>query len=217
LNAIDKSLIRLADFKYLKIPEEELQRQMKFITLLESDLVNEKLVSANLNNEVKNTLKKFCVVGRTIAENWQKFGSIEYLNDNIEYYFSPIINDLLDFVDEKVLDEDLKDFFDRYLKEVFKTFNYVINFYKSIASRRSQIFHSLLNDVIEPRFHNLTLSQKAILLVSSIEGVCCTLVGARKESYVDDIIKVLDYELIDNAENVFKVIKEEYLKILLSE
>lgn len=216
LNAIDKSLIRLTDFKYVEIPEAELQRQIKFIILLESDLVNEKLPPANLNNEAKNTLKKFCILGKTIAENWQKFGSIEYLNDNIEYYFSPLINDLLDFVDEKVSDEDLKESFDRYLKELFKTFNYVINFYKSKASKRSRIFHSLLNDMLEPRFHNLTLSQKAILLISSIKGVSCTLVGARKESYVDDILKILQYEPIDNAENIFRAVKEEYLKILLN-
>ena len=215
LNAIDKSLIRFADFKYIEIPEEELHRQMKFIILLESDIVHERLPSANLNNEVKDTLRRFCIIGKTIAENWQKFGSIEYLNDNIEYYFSPLINDLLDFIDEKVSDESLKASFDHYLKELFKTFNYVINFYKSIASKRSQIFHSLLNDMIAPRFHNLSLSQKAILLITSVEGVSCTLVGARKESYVDDILKVLQYEPIDNAENVFKTVKEEYLKILL--
>lgn len=217
LNAIDKALIRLADFKYIEIPKEELYRQMKFITLLESDLVNEKLSSANLVDEVKTVLKKFCNIGNTIAKNWQKFGSIEYLNDNIEYYFSPLINDLLDFIDEKVLDENLKESFDHYLKELFKTFNYVINFYKSIASKRSQIFHSLLNDMIEPRFHNLSLSQKAVLLITSVKGVSCTLVGARKESYVDDILKVLEYEPIDNAENVFKIVKEEYFKILSNE
>jgi len=216
LNAIDKSLIRLADFKFIEIPEEEIQRQMKFIILLESDLVNEKLPSANLNDEVKNTLKKYCNIGKTIAENWQKFGSIEYLNDNIEYYFSPMINDLLDFIDEKVSDANFKDSFEHYLKELFKTFNYIINFYKYCASKRSQIFHSILNDMISPRYHHLSLSQKVVLLITSIEGVSCTLVGMRKESYVDDILKVFEYEPIDNVENVFKRVKEEYLKLLLN-
>ena len=69
----------------------------------------------------------------------------------------------------------------------------------------------MLNTSVEPKqadkFKDLTLSQKAILLINSVKGFSCTLVGMRQKAYVDDILTSLKVEKIENAEEIFKELK----------
>ena len=43
-------------------------------------------------------------------------------------------------------------------------------------------------------YHQLSLSQKSVLMINSLSEISCTLVGMRKEEYVNDIIEITDYK-----------------------
>jgi|WetSurMetagenome_2_1015567.scaffolds.fasta_scaffold06143_6 aryl-alcohol dehydrogenase-like predicted oxidoreductase len=215
LNAItSKGLIRLADFEYTEITESELLKQVKFLCVIENDLLKEKFPNFRIPPEDVKVIKSLLTFGENMKDNALTFGSYEHLTDIIENYFSPRINYLMDYFEAKVSDDYTLESFNKYIKEVFRLFNYLSNFYRVTADKRGKYIHSVMNDIIEEKYHGLSLSQKAILILNSIDGVDCVLVGARNEKYVDDVLKVLDYEKIENATNIFEEIRGEIKNIV---
>lgn len=211
LNAITRGgLIRLSDFEYNEISESELLRQVKFVCITEDDLLKEKFPKFLIPPDDIKVIKSLLTFGENIKDNVLSFGSYEHLTDMIENYFSPRVNYLMDYFENKISDDFTLDAFNKYIKEVLRLFNYLSNFYRVFAAERSKIIHSIINDYSDSRFHKLTLSQKAILLVSSIEGVDCVLVGARQEKYVEDVLKIMDYDKIENAKEIIEKIRKEF-------
>ena len=210
LNAITKKgLVRLADFKSDAFNKDEYRKRFEVLKLMEDDFANEKLPNTNFPEKEKETLVSLFTLGSKIGENSMNFGSIEHLNDVIEQYFSPRINYLMDFFEDKVSDDNLTKQFDKYLKLVFGALNMLSNYYKESAVKRSAYLHSLIDGATGGKTEGLPLSQKAILLLSSVDGVDCVLTGARKEKYIDDLAEIEKLERIENAESVFIKIKEE--------
>jgi len=215
LNAItSQGLIRLADFEYNEVTENELLRQVKFLCIMEDNLLDDKFPNFRIPPEDTKIIKSLFTFGENIKDNTLLFGSYEHLTDIIENYYSPRINYLLDYFETKISDDYTLENFNKYIKEVYRLFNYLSNFYRVTADKRAKYIHSIMNDIFDKKFHGLTLSQKAILMLNSIDGVDCVLVGARKEKYVDDVLKILDYEKIDNAMDIFEKIKNEIKNIV---
>ncbi len=210
LNAItSKGLVRLAEFNAEPFLEKDFIKQIKLVALMEDDLLTEKLESENLSDDDLKKLNKFLSLGKLVDENWKFFGSIEHFNDVVTQLIDPRIDFLVNFFDEKINDENVKGFFGRYIKECYKLLNFVSNYYKLRAGKRSSFINNLLNKSLDGKFQNLTLSQKAVLLLNSVEGVSCVLAGIRKEKYVNDIIKILNEEKITNAAEIIKFVSGE--------
>jgi len=210
LNAItSKGLVRLADFKWEAFNEKDFIKQMKLVSLMEEDLLNEKLENENLDEIDLNYLKKLLTFGKLVDENWKYFGSIEHFNDVVSQLLAPRIDSLMNIFNEKINNNNVKDFFKSYIKESYKLLNFVSNYYKLRAEKRGKFVHRLIDKNLDEKYHRLTLSQKAILLLSSVEGVTTVLVGARKEFYVEDIVKILNESKIENAKEIIKVVSKE--------
>ncbi|MEO8210094.1 MAG: aldo/keto reductase [bacterium] len=210
LNAItSKGLVRLSEFKAEPFEEKDFIKQMKLVSLMEDDLINEKLISENLGEEELIKVKKLLSFGNLVEENWKFFGSIEHFNDVVSQLLAPKIDLLINFFDEKINNENIKDFFGRYIKECYKLLNFVSNYYKLRADKRSNFINSMINKDLDPKFKNLTLSQKAILLLNSVEGVSCVLIGMRKEKYVNDILNIPGDEKIENAKTIIMNVSRE--------
>lgn len=201
LNAItSKGLVRLADFHPEPFQEKDFIKQMKLVSMMEDELLNDKIPEENLNNDTKDILKKNLTFGNTIEKDWKFFGSIEHYNDVISQLFVPRIDFLINTFEKNISSVNTKDFFERYIKECYKLLNFVGNYYKLRADRRSKIIHELINKKLDENFHNLTLSQKTILLLKSVDGVSCILVGMRKEKYVDDVLKIPNEKIFNSRE-----------------
>lgn len=210
LNAItSKGLVRLAEFSAEPFHEKDFIKQIKLVSLMEDDLINEKIGNEFINETDLKKLKNYLTFGRTVEENWKFFGSIEHFNDLITQRFVPRIDFLIKFFDEKISSEYIRDFFGKYIKECYKLLNFVSNYYKLRAEKRSIFINSLINKNLDVKFQNLTLSQKAILLLTSVEGISCVLIGMRKEKYVEDAFKILNEEKITNAELIIKYVSRE--------
>ena len=217
LNAITtKGLVRLADFDAKDITKEEIAKKIKLVLTLEDDFLKEKLANIIIPEDDMKILKSLFAFGKTFYDNWKSFGSIEHLNDFIENYLSSRIQYLSDYFEDKITDDFILESFNKYMSEVFELMNFVSGYYKNSAGKRSKYLHNIINDLCDSKYHGLTLSQKAVLLVNSVDGVNCTLVGTRKEEYVDDMVKILDYEKIENAKEVFIKIREELRKVDLT-
>lgn len=215
LNAItSKGLIRLADFEHNEISENELLRQVKFVCIAENDLLNEKFSKFLIPPEDTKVIKSLLTFGENVKDNALTFGSYEHLTDMIENYFSPRVNYLMDYFENKVSDDFTIESFNKYINEVLKLFSYLSNFYRIFAAKRSKLIHTIINDHSNVKFHGLTLSQKAILLINSINGVDCVLVGARQEQYVEDVLKIMDFEKIENATEILEKIRSEIKNIM---
>ena len=213
LNAItSKGLVRLADFDYKDHDAQDFMKQVQRVKLMEDDMIQEKLVNYQLSENDDKILKGLFKFGKKIEENWSDFGSIEHLNDSIEHYFGPRINYLMDYFEANFSEEDMQNYFGKYLKELYRLLNLTTNYYKISAMRRNSFIHSVIDTLADPKYYHLTLSQKAILILLSVKGVSTVLVGARREQYVEDIIKVIDLPAIDNAKDILYKLQEELLK-----
>jgi hypothetical protein len=167
-------------------------KYLEVVNAIEDDFLKDAITNLNLSKEEIGFLSNNFVFGRVLESNWQKFGSIEHLNDFIEQHLSFKLNNLIDFFDDKISDEYFVQLFDRYMKFVFKILNLISCYYKEFANKRSEYFHSLINDFVPEEVKPMSLSQKALLVVGSAEGVDIVLVGARKEKYVIDVKGMMD-------------------------
>lgn len=213
LNAItSKGLVRLAEFHFTPYTEKDFYKQIEKVKLMEDDMIKEKLVTYSIDEEEMTKLKKLFTFGKIIDENWKYFGSIEHFNDNVEHHFVPKINYLIEQFDTHYQNEDTLEFLKKLLNNIYIMLNLVSNHYKMKASKRSSFINKCINDLTDENFHKLTLSQKAIALINSIDGVSCVLVGARKDKYVDDIAHVLHYPPVENAKQIFLRLHEELMQ-----
>jgi ElaB/YqjD/DUF883 family membrane-anchored ribosome-binding protein len=62
------------------------------------------------------------------------------------------------------------------------------------ANEENKKLHEKLNQYLDNNYHQLSLSQKSVLMLNSLREVSCTLVGMRKEEYVNDILEIADYK-----------------------
>ena len=210
LNAITETgLIRLADFNADAFSREELLKYLEVLVSMEEDFLTGAEANLYLDAEDFKILKANLNFSEMLKNYWEKFGSIEHLNDYIEFSFSYRLHALMDFFEEKVKDEHFTDRFDKYVKLVFKVLNLITNYYKEKADVRSKYFHSIIDKHLEKEFQHLTLSQKAVLVTNSVPGVDCVLVGARKEVYVDDIKPLLYSEKTKHYSEILSNIREE--------
>lgn len=215
LNSVTKNgLIRLAEFDVQKFDEDDFHRNCEHILLAEDDFANGKIPNTGISEADKDLVISLFDSGKKIYENWNNFGSVEHLNDLIEHYFSPRINYLMDYFEDKITDDHLKEYFDKYLVLLFRVMNQVSNYYKHFAAKRSRYINGIIDAEFGEETKGLTLSQKAIHLVGSLPGVDCVLVGARKEDYVDDIKPLLKEGKISGPEKAFIKIRDEIEKII---
>ena len=210
LNAITtKGLVRLADFDYKEHNEKAFMAQVQKVMFLEDDMLKEKLPNYDVKAVDMKTLEGLFVSGQKIEENWDKFGTIEHFNDVVEHYFGPRINYLMDYFEENFPEHDMSEYFNNYLTELYKLLNYTSNYYKITAGRRSGFIHGIIDTHADEQYYKLTLSQKAVLLLLSIDGVNTVLIGARKDEYINDLLPILDMPKIENAKDILIRLHDE--------
>lgn len=210
LNAISsKGLVRFSDFSFDAFNEKDFIRQIRLVRLMEDDFMDERIANENLSGDEVKEFGKLFEFGRLIEENWKFFGSIEHFNDMIMQNFAPKISAVTRLTEEKISDEDLKKFSADYIKETYLLLNFVGNYYKMKAAKRSSFIHGLINKNLDGKYHSLTLSQKTMLLLASVNGIDGILAGIRKESYVDDALQILSAEKIKNAKEIIRFVSEE--------
>lgn len=194
-----KGLVRTVDHQIGEFIEKDFFAGLKQCLVLEQELTGD--LNEVITEDQKDVLKNF-IIAKEIDKNWKHFGSIENFNDMLEHYFSLRLNAMYDFMETTVTESGIKEKFDTYISFVNVTLNLLGNYYRINNLARNKFFHSTLDKYLPEEYHNLTLSQKTLLILRSVKGVDCVLVGARRNAYVDDIVKVADLPLLENADRI---------------
>jgi aryl-alcohol dehydrogenase-like predicted oxidoreductase len=214
LNAITpKGLNRLADFEvnpaYTKLDETQIIAEINLLESMEDDFLKDYLEILNLSGENRSAVNYFLKAGQLLSENWKSFGSIENFNDVKKQFLIPRVNFAIStMLISPNITSEMKDRLDKIARQVNKLMGITETIYGLIANSRSKDLHLKLNTSVNinlaDKFKELTLSQKAILLINSIKEISCTLVGMRQKKYVDDVIGALKAEEIENAMEILE-------------
>jgi len=217
LNALtSKGLNRLADFEinpeYLKLDEAQIIAEVSLLESMEEDFLKDYMEILSLSKENSDAITYFLKAGQLLKENWKSFGSIESFNDVKKQFLIPRVNFAITAIaDSPNLTSEMKDRLDKIAKQVNKMMGIIETIYGIIANSRSKDLHLMLNTAVDSKqadmFKDLALSQKAILLINSIYVISCTLVGMRQKAYVNDVLKSMKAEKIENAEEIMRAIK----------
>lgn len=213
LNSITaKGLIRLADFTVENYSDSDFREQLTLSTELENNLKDREIAQFNIEDTSLSKLKAILQIATSIKENWNNFTSIEHLNDIIDNFFLPRINYLDDFFHSKQFEQDTEDYFDNYLFELKKLIKMVSNIYKIKANKRNNSVKNIVDSYLKKELQNLSLSQKAVQVLRSVDGVGCVLVGAKRLNYVDEMIELLNVKSVSVAPKILKKLREDIFK-----
>lgn len=213
LNALgDGGLNRLADFtvneEYSKLEEAQIIAEINLLDLMEEEFTKEYLDILNLSEENKQAVNYFLKAGQLLKENWKNFASIENFNDVKKQFLIPRVNyALTTLVSTPNLTEEMKTKLDKIARQINKLMGIMDSIYGLLANVRSKNIHTNLNKLSEASgsdISTLTLSQKAILMINSLDEISCSLVGMRHEKYVDDIITSLEQPRLENAHKIWE-------------
>jgi hypothetical protein len=163
----------------------------------------------NLSKENYDAVKYFLKAGELLRLNWKNFGTIENFNDVKKQFLIPRVNFAIStMVNSSNLTNPMREKLDAIAQQVNKLTSIIETIYGLIANMRSKEIHEKLNGLIDDSinidFKSLHLSQKAILLLNSIDKVNCTLVGMRQKKYVDDVIGSMRAIKIENTEDILR-------------
>jgi aryl-alcohol dehydrogenase-like predicted oxidoreductase len=214
LNAIqDKKLERLADFdlhpEFLSLDETQIIAEINLLDSMEEAFLKDYVEILELSDQNREAVNYFLKAGQLLKENWKSFGSIESFNDVKKQFLIPRVNYAFStMIKSPNITSEMKDRLDVIAKQINKLMKIMETIYGLMANTRSREISNKLDLSITGEqaksFRDLSLSQKAILLINSLEGVSTTLVGMRHEKYVADVVKSLKMNMIDNAEELFE-------------
>jgi hypothetical protein len=214
LNAIkDKKLNRIADFgtnpEYLKLEEAQIITELNLLDSMEEDFLKEYLEVLKLSEQNSEAVNYFLKAGQILKENWKSFGSIENFNDVKKQFLIPRVNYAFTVMMRSPnITNEMKNRLDAIARQINKLMDIIETIYGLMANTRSKAIHKKLDKLVDenlyPDFKNLTLSQKAVLLLNSFPEISCTLVGMRQKKYIDDVAGSLKRPVIGSAKEILE-------------
>jgi hypothetical protein len=203
-------LKRLADFpvqpEYTKLEEAHIIAEIGLLESMEDDFLKEYLPVLNLTEDIKNNIGSFLKAGVMLKENWKNFGSIENFNDIKKRFLIPRVNSAFSTISfTQNVSEEMKNKLDKIAAQINKLIGIIDSIYGLMANINSKKIHGKLDDKIESdKLRNLPLSQKALIMLTSLDSIDCVLVGMRQNKYVDDVTESMKADRIENADVVLK-------------
>ncbi len=208
LNAIiGKQLIRLADFPEREVPpEEEIDDLLHDIRLQEEEFASHQLRELGLDVQDRDAVEQFLTLGRNLDEgNWHEFATTEEWQEISEKILAPRIQyafNILRPASQEV--PSVLKFLTNYAESIDEAFEHLTNYYANRGRGRSLKLHQALDALIGKDYSELSLSQKAVLLIRSLPQVSSVLVGMRSEEYVDDVVYGLQAQQVPNAGEIWQ-------------
>lgn len=206
LNAIIKNqLIRLADF-----PETENRSEAEINELIEDLSKQEKILLEkyvnflNVSPSERKNLVECLSLAQVLRANRQNFTSPGNFKDVKAYHLIPRANFAVNLLGKYFDDEKTV----RTLRNYAVTVNILLDsIYSSLGKRQNEKnrhIHKKLDAYLNNEQRKLTLSQKSVLMINSLQSVTTTLVGMRNEEYVNDVYGSMQTDFIENPANFWE-------------
>jgi len=204
LNAISNNkLIRLADYLVTEDRNDE-----EIFSLIEDlgkqeNLIIEKYINyIGLSASQKKNIVDCISVSPILKSNYNKFNDPGNFNEIKNTYLIPRANFAINEIGKRFTDDEK---IVRALRNYAVTTNILLDsIFSNLArqkNRDNEIFHKAINEIANNEQQELSLSQKAILLINSVPEVTCTLVGMKSINYVADIQKSIKSKFIEKYED----------------
>lgn len=203
INAMNNDeLLKLANVsvKY-NVTKDEVDKGIKEL-VEEENIIHNKLLK-KIDKNLFLPMRECLSVGIDLNEGLEKFENIDkfiYMKNNM--YFSRA-NFAVDEVIKTLKKQKEIERIENYLEKLTYVVEAVESYFGIEINRSKEFVHQLVYEFLDETRKELPLSQKALLMVHSLPGISTTLVGMRKEEYVDDVLKNLGYSKIDRAKEYF--------------
>lgn len=207
LNAFyNNQLIRLAEPPiYTEITEDEIRTAIFRLKKNEMGMKN-LLTGSVLDNKIQNDLPNLLCIGNYVEENWKKLSSPPQLNELFAQHFHPRFQYVRQIVqDAPQASDELQATFHHYRMSYRDTIETLAAFLSNKTRSLNQNIHAKLASILPGEFIDATLSQKALLALTSTPGITSTLLGMRTVDYVDDAHSVMS--LVENSTQSFDWVK----------
>ncbi len=207
LNAIvDRKLFRLADYPEREYPpEEDIDVLIHDIALQEKEFKESVIPQLELREQIIDAIDKLLGFGKWLDNSqWRHLAGVEEWRELLFSVIKPRIQYVYDLLRQSSkLNKELFSFLEEYAETLDEAIEHITNYYLTRANASAAEIHSKLDTLLSSEFHSLSLSQKSILLLRSIQAVSSVLVGMRSEEYVEDVMYGLYAKPIDSVEEIW--------------
>jgi aryl-alcohol dehydrogenase-like predicted oxidoreductase len=200
LNAIaNGTLLRLAEVRVAgRTSDNEVHDLVDKIISSEKVLKDTILPKLGLEPAVQSQVMEQLATGEVLKQYWHSFGTYERWQELREYYFSPRIRGVFQFLQQQVPSaEDISSWMTSHREKLEELLEAVGSRYGEQAANRCAQIKENLSSVEMEWSEAATLSQMAIRALRSTTGITTVLVGMRREAYVMDVLE----ELVRPVEN----------------
>lgn len=200
LNAIIKNqLIRLADFPVTENrSENEINELIEDLSRQEKSIIEKYVNFINISPSERKNLIECLSLAEILKSNRKNFTNPGNFKEMKGYYFIPRANYAINLLGKHFDDDNTV----RYLRNYAVTVNILLNSIQSSVAKKqnekNRHIHQKLDAYLSEEQKKLTLSQKSVLMINSLQSVTSTLVGMRSEEYVDDVIGSIMSDLMEN-------------------
>ena len=191
LNAIiGTRLIRLAEAGPVRpFSKPEIVRRIMDLLDSESFLTDSLLAALKLPPSIAERLIRNAALGKVLLENWEKFQTLAQWQSVKANYFIPRINEVVQFM--ATLEDspaELSTWMKSHVDTAQKAFEAVESRYLAHRAARSDALRGRVAG-LDPEWAAAgTLSRMALRAVRSTPGVTAVLAGARRHTYVEEVV-----------------------------
>ena len=200
LNAIiNDTLLRLAEVRVAgRTSDNEVSDLVDRLISSEKVLRDTILPQLGLSPAIQSQVMEQLTTGTVLKQHWQSFGTYERWQELREYYFSPRVMGVFQFLQQGVPSaEDIFSWMNSHREKLEEVLEAVGSRYGEQAAKRCARIKKNLSSVEKEWSEAATLSQMAIRALRSTTGITTVLVGMRREAYVMDVLE----ELVRPVEN----------------
>ncbi len=205
LNAMyNGGMLRLASFRETNTEEieTEFSARKESMGKLEDHFSKEFL--PGLPDELpKENFERVFSVSQQLGNALQAFQDWEHWDHVKQNVIVPQSFSYLHFLTEKWLNNaEWKQWSESYVRELSNFLDTITKQYENQAQKRSNEISKKLDELEPALTSSETLSQKALRVLASMDGVDCILLGMRRTPYVEDAFNALLQKNIDNSDQV---------------
>lgn len=206
LNAIIKNkLQRLTDYEIKEDRNlKEIIDLLNDLNIMEDGIKKDFIENLKLEEKEKNNILESASLSMFLKQALKKFEDVGHFREIKGQYLVPRANYAVNEtykhnVDNRAVVSRLNN----YALTVNITLDSIESYLAKAENKKNEEIHRLLSGYIPEGAGKLTLSEKAVLMVNSLPGVSCTLVGMRTKKYVDDILGSIQAGYVKNAKEFF--------------
>ena len=192
LNAIvGNDIKRLAEFEIKEnVDKEYIDSLVEQFSTMESEIAD--LIPIQADSETASQLAQCLTCSDVLKKNYGQIRDVIHFNEIRRTFLLPRVNYAIKAIHELTNDDSTT----KKLNQFGITAEILFDSFESLFALKENDKNRIYHDILAKHFSkietDLTLSQKCLMMVNSLEGVNCILVGMRSQKYVDDVLNIPD-------------------------